>query len=108
MIPSDSDGNVSKARACGMNRNVGSFCLLGLALSGLGGCAGGPPAKESKKAAPALDKIQGKAVITAESTATDAALNAGGPSLYLVDGLNHYRLFFKTAIEVVPGKQYLA
>lgn len=91
-----------------MNRYIGSLCLLGLALAGLGGCAGGTPAKDSKKAAPALDKIQGKAVITAESTATDAALNAGGPSVYLVDGLNHYRLFFNTAIEVVRGKEYRA
>ena len=91
-----------------MNRNVGSVCLLGLALAGLDGCAGGTPAKDSKKAAPAPDKIQGKAVITAEATATDAALNAGGRSVYLVDGLNHYRLFFNTPIEVVPGKQYVA
>ena len=91
-----------------MNCNIGSLCLFGLALAGLGGCAGGTPAKDSQKAAPALDKIQGKAVITAESTATDAALNAGGPSVYLVDGLNHYRLFFNTAIEVVRGKEYLA
>jgi hypothetical protein len=91
-----------------MNRNVGSFCLLLPALAGLGACGSAPPAKESTKAAAALDKIQGKAVITAESTATDAALNAGGPSVYLVDGLHHYRLFFKTAIEVVKDKEYVA
>ena len=66
------------------------------------------PTKESKKAAAAPDKIQGKALVLDESTATDAALNAGGPSVYLVEGLHRYRLFFKTAVEVVPGKEYIA
>jgi len=86
--------------------NVSNFGVLVLALAGLGACGSAPPAKESTKAAAAPDKIHGKAVITAESTATDAALNAGGPSVYLVDGLRHYRLFFKTAIEVLAGKDY--
>ena len=90
-----------------MNRNAGSLCLLVGALAGWGGCSSPPPASESKKAA-ALDKIQGKALLTAESTAIDTALNAGGPSVYLVDGLHRYRLFFKTAVEVVPGKEYRA
>jgi hypothetical protein len=107
MLPSGSDGNVLKARVWRMSRNLGSCSLLVVALVGLGGCASTPPA-DSKKAAAVPDKIHGKAVITAESTATDAALNAGGPSVYLVDGLNHYRLFFNTAIEVMPGKQYRA
>lgn len=91
-----------------MNRNAGSFCLLVLVLAGLGGCSSAPTAQESKKAGTPLDKIQGKAVITGESTASDAALNAGGPSVYLTDGLHRYRLFFKTAVEVVAGKEYVA
>jgi len=91
-----------------MNRNAGSFCLLILVLAGLGGCSSAPPTQESKKAATPLDKIQGKALITGESTATDAALNAGGRSVYLTDGLHRYRLFFKTAVDVVGGKEYVA
>jgi len=91
-----------------MNRTAGSFCLLALAIAGLGGCSSGPAANEAKKAAAPLDKIQGKALITGENTGTDAALNAGGPSVYLIDGLHRYRLFFNTAAEVVAGKEYLA
>ena len=90
-----------------MNWSGSNLCLLLWALAGLGGCSSGTPAKDAKKAGP-LDKIQGKAVITAESTAIDTALNGGGPSVYLVDGLRHYRLFFKTTLEVAAGKEYLA
>jgi hypothetical protein len=35
-------------------------------------------------------------------------MNAGGPSVYLVDGLHRYRLFFNKAIEVEPGHEYSA
>jgi hypothetical protein len=77
-------------------------------MAGLGGCSSGPGANEAKKAAAPLDKIQGKALITGENTATDVALNAGGPSVYLTEGLHRYRLFFKTAVEVVGGKEYVA
>ena len=92
-----------------MYRNAYVFWFLVLTLAGLGGCSSGPSAKESKKAGPAPDKIQGKAEQNlAESTAADAALNAGGPSVYLVDGLRRYRLFFKTAFQVDPGKEYIA
>ena len=79
-----------------MTRNTYVFCFLVLALAGLAGCSSEPPAKP---AAAAPDKIQGKAqVVLNESTASDAALNAGGPSVYLVDGLNRYRLFFNKAV----------
>ena len=92
-----------------MYRNVYVFYFLLLTLAGLGGCSSGPSANESKKAATPLDKIQGKAEqVPSESTATDAALNAGGPSVYLVDGLRRYRLFFKTALPVEAGKEYVA
>jgi hypothetical protein len=92
-----------------MNRNAGSVFLFVLALAGLGGCSSQPPAKESEKAAAALDKIQGKAqIVLNETSATDAAMNAGGPSVYLVDGLHRYRLFFKTATSVDPAKEYIA
>ena len=89
-----------------MTRNTYSFCCLVLALSGLAGCSKEP---STKPAAAAPDKIQGKAqVVLAETTALDASLNGGGPSVYLVDGLNRYRLFFKTAVPVDPGKEYIA
>jgi hypothetical protein len=92
-----------------MYRNAFVFCFLVMTIAGFGGCSGGPSAKESKKAAPAPDKIQGKAETNPRaSTAADAALNAGGPSVQLVDGLRRYRLFFKTAVEVVPGEEYIA
>jgi hypothetical protein len=90
-----------------MNRNAGFLCVLVLALAASGGCSGEPPAKQSKKAAP--DKIQGKAqVLTESGGATDAALNAGGPNVYLWEGLHRYRLFLRTPVEIVHGKEYIA
>jgi hypothetical protein len=89
-----------------MTHNASGFCFLVVALAGLTGCSSEPVAKQ---AAPPPDKIQGKAlVLLNESTAMDAALNAGGPSVYLVDGLNRYRLFFNKAFTVEAGKQYAA
>jgi hypothetical protein len=89
-----------------MTRNACVFCFLALTLAGLAGCSSEPPAKQT---AAAPDKIQGKALILSnESTALDAALNAGGPSVYLVDGLHRYRLFFNKAFQVDPGKEYVA
>jgi hypothetical protein len=88
-----------------MTRNTHVFCFLVLTLAGLAGCSSKPPAKQA--AAP--DKIQGKAQVNvAETTALDASLNAGGPSVYLVDGLNRYRLFFNKAFPVEAGKEYIA
>ena len=92
-----------------MNRNAYVFCLLVLTLAGLSGCSKQPAAKESTKAGTATDKIQGKVQINRDETsATDAALNAGGPSVYLWEGTRRYRLFFKSPIEVVPGEEYIA
>jgi hypothetical protein len=89
-----------------MTRNTYLFSLLALTLDGLAGCSSEPSVKP---AAAAPDKIQGKAlVLLNESTALDAALNAGGPSIYLVDGLNRYRLFFNKAFELEPAKEYVA
>ena len=81
-----------------------SSCLV-LALAGLAGCSSEPP----KQAAAPPDKIQGKAqVVLTETTQLDASLNAGGPSVYLVDGLNRYRLFFNKPFQVEAGKEYSA
>jgi hypothetical protein len=69
------------------------------------GCSSPPP----KQAAPAPDKIQGKAqVVLSETSQLDASMNGGGPSVYLVDGLNRYRLFFDKASPVDAGKEYIA
>jgi hypothetical protein len=88
-----------------MTRNTYDFCFLVLALVAAAGCSSKPPTKQA--AAP--DKIQGKAqVVLSESTQLDASLNGGGPSVYLVDGLNRYRLFFDKASQVDPGKEYIA
>jgi hypothetical protein len=90
-----------------MARNTYFFCFLVLALAGLAGCSSAPTTKQA--AAPAPDKIQGKAqVVVSETTQLDASMNAGGPSVYLVDGLNRYRLFFNKAFQVEPGHEYSA
>jgi len=92
-----------------MCRNVYTLYFLVLTLTGLCGCSSTPPSKESGKAAAAPDKIQGRAQVNLdETTAADAALNAGGPSVYLVDGLHRYRLFFNTAFPVEANKEYIA
>ena len=91
-----------------MSPNANVSCCLALTLAVLSGCSSQPAANQSKKGV-VLDKIQGKAQFLAESSgAADASLNAGGPSVYLVDGLRRYRLFLKTPFEVIQGKEYIA
>jgi hypothetical protein len=89
-----------------------SGCILSflvLTLAGLCGCSSKPSGTESGKPAAAPDKIQGKAQVNLDETAaTDTALNAGGPSVYLIDGLHHYRLFLNKPFEVEAGKEYVA
>lgn len=85
-----------------MTRNP-HFVLF--ALAALAGCSSEP----AKKEVAAPDKIQGKAqIVTTETTALDASMNADGPSVYLVDGLNRYRLFFNRHFQIDPGKEYVA
>jgi hypothetical protein len=92
-----------------MYRDAYILFFLVLTVGGLGGCSSKPSGKESGKAATAPDKIQGKAQIAQnETSGADAALNAGGPSVYLVEGLHRYRLFFNTPFQVDPGKEYVA
>ena len=91
-----------------MNRTGQIFCLTVLALGVLAGCSS-KTADEAKKAETPLDKIQGKAqVLTEMGGASDAALNQGGSSLYLWEGTRRYRLFMRTAVELVHGNQYVA
>ena len=57
-----------------------TLCISSYLLAGLLGCSSAPSSKESSGKAPTvLDKIQGKVQVAQnETTATDAALNAGG------------------------------
>src|SRR5580700_1978109 len=97
--------NILKARVQTMTRNNYVPSCLVFALSGLIGCSSPPP----KQAAPAPDKIQGKAqVVLSETTQLDASINGGGPSVYLIDGLTRYRLFFDKASPLDAGKEYIA
>jgi len=92
-----------------MNRNARVVSFLVLTLAVWSGCSSKPSANEGKKAAAALDRIQGKAQVLIESGgAMDAALNAGSSSsVYLWEGTRRYRLFFKTPYEVVHGDEYI-
>ncbi len=92
-----------------MSRNARNYGLLLLAIAALSGCSSGPSAPEAKKSAAPLDKIQGRAQVLKEldGGATDAALNAGGPSLYLWEGTRRYRLFVRNAVELVHGDEYV-
>jgi hypothetical protein len=88
-----------------MTNSAHAINLLLLSLVGLAGCSSVAP----KKKAAATDKIQGKAqIVVSETSGLDASMNAGGPSVYLVDGLNRYRLFFNKPFNVEGGKEYVA
>ena len=92
-----------------MNYNGRIFCFLVLTLAALCGCSSGPSAKDAKKGAVPLDRVQGRAQVVQDSGgATDATLNAGGPNVFLWEGTRRYRLFLRTPVEVVHGKQYVA
>ncbi len=92
-----------------MNRNACIFCFLVLTLAASGGCSSEPSTKDAKKARTAPDRIVGKAQVLVESGGTsDAALNAGGPSVYLWDGPRRYRLFLRTPVEITHGSEYVA
>ena len=90
-----------------MTRDTYVFGFLVITFVGLAGCSSKPT---TKPAAAATDKIQGKAQVMLDETGVaDAALNAGGPSVYLiVDRLNRYRLYFNKAFQVEPGQEYMA
>lgn len=88
-----------------MIRNPYVYCFLAVALIGLTACSTTPPPKE---AAAALDKIHGKALVLNENTELDTSMNAGGPSVYLLDGMNRYRLFLNKAFPVAAGHEYTA
>ncbi len=89
-----------------MTRNTYVFGFLVLTLGGFTACSNQPAAKQPVAA---RDKIHGKAQILLNETASDdTALNAGGPSVYLRDGLNRYRLFLRTPFHVEADQEYTA
>jgi len=90
-----------------MSRNawILGFMVLGLAAGS--GCSSKPSADTAKKAAAAPDKIQGKAQVLVENGgAMDAALNAGGSSVYIWEGVRRYRLFLSSPYEFTHGDEY--
>ncbi len=88
-----------------MKRDTYILGLPILTLVCLSGCSSPPPAKPTAT----LDKIHGKAQVQQdEISGVDAALNAGGPSVYLIDGLNRYRLFFNKPFQIEPAQEYVA
>lgn len=91
-----------------MNRHAGLFCVVAVAFATLSGCSS-KPAANSKQAAAPRDKIRGKAqIVLAEASASDTALNAGGPSVYLWDGVRRYRLYLNKPFEMEAEKEYIA
>jgi hypothetical protein len=90
-----------------MNRNAYAFSFLAPAMAALVGCSSGPADSAAKKAV-VWDKIQGKAQVIEEPGGTEnAALNAGGSSIYIWKGVRRYRLFLRKPVEVEHGKQYV-
>ena len=89
------------------NAHIVCFSLLLPTLAALSGCSSGPPAAESKQAAPPF-KIQGKLRVLHLSDATsDSALNGGGPSIFVWEGRQQYRLFSRKPANVVDGEEYI-
>jgi hypothetical protein len=92
-----------------MNRKPRLFWFLVPALAALAACSSDQAAKDAKKAAPPPHQIQGKIQIVEEATSSnDAALNAGGPSIFIRDGVRRYRLFLKSPVDVTPDTEYIA
>jgi hypothetical protein len=92
-----------------MNRNASIFAFLVITLATFGGCSNQPSAEQAKKAKTAPDRIQGKAQVLPKSGGgADAALSAGESIVYLWEGTRRYRLFLRTAAEIVRGSEYVA
>lgn len=93
-------------------RNLCLPCLVALLLTG---CSGGSSSSSTtgsqaaNKAPVKLDKIQGKVQLQMQAAPSEAALNEGGPSVFLWEGVRRYRLYFKTRMDdVKPGEKYVA
>ncbi len=79
---------------------------IGAGCSSNSGGAGSETANQTS--AVKFDKVQGKVQIQEQPSSADAAMNAGGPAVFLWEGVRRYRLFFKSRTEVEPGKKYAA
>jgi len=90
-----------------MHGKANMYWWIAVTLAGFTSCSSEPTANKSEQAAPALHQIHGKAEVLPASTSADAALNAGGSSVYLWDGMRRYRLFLKSPVEVVNDKEYV-
>ncbi len=93
-----------------MNRKAHAvfFSVALSALAALGGCSSTPPAGEAKKAPPAIFKVQGKLrTMDIATAASDSVLNGGGPSVFIWEGMQQYRLFSKRTANVVDGEHYI-
>jgi hypothetical protein len=91
-----------------MNHKPCLHWLLVLTVAGLSGCGGQKTAKDGKQPGPVLHQVKGTLQVVPSSTGADAALNAGGDSLYLRNGVKRYRLFVKAPIDATPGLEYTA
>lgn len=90
-----------------MGGNAWILCCVVCTVSMFSGCAGGRSAKDSRTAAPVRDTIQGKTQINLDETSqTDKAMNAGGPSVHVIVGMRPYRLFLKTPFDIEAAKEY--
>ncbi|MGC4048785.1 MAG: hypothetical protein QM757_04600 [Paludibaculum sp.] len=93
-----------------MDRKAHIICFS-IALStfaALSGCSSKPAEGEAKKAAPAPHKVQGKLrTMDLATSASDSALNGGGPSVFIWEGIQQYRLFSRRTANVVDGEEYM-
>lgn len=79
-----------------------------LVAAGLSGCSSDKDSKDAKKPAITLHRLKGTLLAVPAATGTDAALNAGGESLYIRNGVRRYRLFLKAPVEYTPNSEYEA
>lgn len=91
-----------------MNQSRCCTWFLVLAVAGLASCSSDKSAKDGKQPAVVLHHVTGKLQSVSATTGADAALNAGGDTLYIRDGVKRYRLFLKAPIAVSPDTEYTA
>lgn len=90
------------------NAHIVCFSLLLPTLAALSGCSSQPSASESKKAVTPPFKIQGKLrTLTLSDGTSDSVLNGGGPSVFVWEGRQQYRLFSKKTADVIDGNEYI-
>lgn len=93
-----------------MDRNTHIICfsVVLTTFAALSGCSSAPPAGEAKKAPPQTIKVQGKLrTMDLATSASDSALNGGGPSVFIWEGMQQYRLFSRRTANVVDGEEYI-